>query len=595
MTSRQLGELCKVVLRDVYGELAETVVGCFLDHGRLTASQIAKYTKLPPSTVHRTLVALIQNRFIQYWTDDSPQGSRPQTFYYSVDWNNVYAVLWTGQMMTLVESMFPGMDNAAEVVKNMLVYGHMKAGDYIDAYPDPENRIAIEKTVTSLMQRRVLVPVFDFEFNPEQDIYENLLKESLTKLRTSSQSETAKMTAATQEANQRKETLFSPRSDVKAGLIPAETNQIQKASRGTGILEQKMTVDREAILAVNLEKYLLIARNKYLVKVVERRVGKISARVYDAALQCYENRIHRCKDVQDIDKSYISARDVALRLSADVSLADSFVSPSTKRSANGGGGNPAKKRRGNEGVAINAMDGDDDDDDDDDDEDDYIQDHHANNGSMNGSSGHSLDDVTKHLQLLADSPTEFVVKGPGNKGWYVPYDKVMEKVRQLAYDEYISEKFGKAAARIIRVVRDKGKVDEKLLTKIALLQSDEMRSHTAQLQEAGCLELQEIPKTNDRTPARSLFLWFHRTNRAYSRLLQDLYNTMKNLYLRLLYERSAHSLILSKIEREDVKGNEQEFLSEAEKKELNAFRMKEEKIIVQISRLDELVRVFRDY
>lgn len=46
MATQAVTDLCKVILRDVYGEVAETIVGSLLEHGRLTAQQIAKHTDL---------------------------------------------------------------------------------------------------------------------------------------------------------------------------------------------------------------------------------------------------------------------------------------------------------------------------------------------------------------------------------------------------------------------------------------------------------------------------------------------------------------------------------------------------------------------
>ena len=70
---------------------------------------------------------------------------------------------------------------------------------------------------------------------------------------------------------------------------------------------------------------------------------------------------------------------------------------------------------------------------------------------------------------------------------------------------------------------------------------------------------------------------------------------MSRLYTRLLAERSDRHILLAKLEREDVKDNEALYLSEQEKRELRQLRKIEEKILVQILRLDGLVRMFRDY
>jgi DNA-directed RNA polymerase III subunit RPC3 len=206
--------------------------------------------------------------------------------------------------------------------------------------------------------------------------------------------------------------------------------------------------------------------------------------------------------------------------------------------------------------------------------------------------------VNRHLELLSDSGSVRFLRKSGNKGggeWFVPYAELILDLKRVTYDDIISRKCGVVAARLLRIIREKGKVDEKMLSEQALLQPKGMRKMLAELQTIGALDLQEVPRGNDRAAVRSFYFWFHRPDYAYSLLLLDMYKSMTRLYQRLLFERRQHSILLAKCGREDVKGRENELLSEQELRDLQKVRHREQVLLIQIFRIDSLVRIFRDY
>ncbi|ANB15043.1 Rpc82p [Sugiyamaella lignohabitans] len=622
MASKELAELCEVILQDTYGELASSIVAILFAHGRLTASQISKNTKIPLAAVQRTLVALIQNRFVLYWQD--LEGSK--NVYYYANWQQCYSILWTGQIITTVNKMFSENLNtssqaskAAEVVKNMHIFGHMKVQDYLDAH-SPEDSNEISSVMTSLVKQKILTPLYDFEFHPIEDIFGQLYQKHYKLInadRSGPQSEIAKKGAATIAAETDKSALLTRKDEANIGLIKVETasknggaNRARKiigSRRNASAENESWTVDKDIVLSVNHEKYLLLARNNDLVKLASKRVGKVTGQVYKRLLACYESKISRCnQEIQPGVDFNISTMEVAKGIDSQLDVQGSIVMPSNKRKVKqevDDGGRLRKKTR-LDGDLNGGLDDDVGDDDDDllDDDDAYDDDGHSDmNGSTNGSGSvngkTSVEATNRHLELLADSPIRFVRK-VGNRGggeWFVPFNELVQDLKRVTYEDIITRKYGPVATRLLRVIREKGKVDEKLLSQITLLQSKDICSHLTDLQGIGCLNLQEVPKTNDRAPGRNFYLWFHKPTRAYSLLVQDLYKTMNRLYTRLGSERKTSSILLAKLEREDVKGNEETYLSAQEKRELAELRRAEEKLLVQLFRVEGLVRIFRDY
>lgn len=591
MPTKPLADLCRVILRDVYGELAETVVSTVFDHGRLTAKDISQFSGIPIAAVKRAIVALMQNRFLVYWMDESSK-----VVYYYDNWTQIYAVLWTGPVLTLVNDTFDD-PTAAEVVKNMLVYGHMQVSDYVGATGEVDSEKVLQ-LITQLVQKRILRPLLDEEFQSKDDLYNSFFKQYKDQLRKSSQSEAAKTTNATESTEKSMRNTFDVRDSPDFGMLKDSNSQAssvmsrKKNNLSLGKVETKK-IDKDAIVAVNYEKYLVISRNRFLASVVERRIGKATAHVYRKLLQRYESKVERCSQVLErVSESNVGVGEVYMGLDQSVDIKSAIVTPPSRNKRKNMAPNGSSKRQKIDGSYIN-MDEEDDDDfdldaalDNDDNDFDSLE--------VNGRGDLTQADVRKHLELLADNPMKFLTKINSTE-WFVPFEDAMKHARRLTYDEIVTNKCGNIPARLLRIIRDKGRVDEKFLSKVALLQSNDLRGHLAKLQDFGAIDLQEIPRGNDRAPARTYYLWYHDPQRAYLHLLHDTYCTQERLYSRMLFEKKEQSILLSKLEREDVKGNEEAFLSTQEKKELRVLRQKEEKLLAQIWRLDEIVKVFRDY
>lgn len=60
-------------------------------------------------------------------------------------------------------------------------------------------------------------------------------------------------------------------------------------------------------------------------------------------------------------------------------------------------------------------------------------------------------------------------------------------------------------------------------------------------------------------------------------------------------ERSKHSSLLEKWERSDVQANVEEYLTTAEKRELEIWLLREEKLLAQLMRLDRVMMILRDF
>ena len=212
---------------------------------------------------------------------------------------------------------------------------------------------------------------------------------------------------------------------------------------------------------------------------------------------------------------------------------------------------------------------------------------------------HNISPLCQHLLLLAEHPYQFVNLVPRTKSatekWSVNFTSLSRLLCQLEIEFLISSRYGVLGTRIVRILTEKGKLDEKALTNIGLINQKVMRSILTTMHEAGYLELQEIPRDNQRQPSRTMYFWFFDRERCAQKVLGDTYKAMARCLQRVQVEREAVKAVIEKAERTDVVGREEEYLSIDERSALESWREKEERILGELGRLDDLVAILRDF
>lgn len=217
------------------------------------------------------------------------------------------------------------------------------------------------------------------------------------------------------------------------------------------------------------------------------------------------------------------------------------------------------------------------------------------NGYVNGATKRLTAEVRSHLEILCESPFKFLSHSLEYPDKYVvEYSELSIHLRNAEILRIISPRFDKYATRIIRVLLDKGKLDEKYLQEIVLMSAKELRQTLAMLQQAGFLELQEVPREAQRQPSRTMYLWFYDPDRVRRMLIEDTYKCMARCMQRMKVEREKIKPTIEKSERSDVRGKEEKLLAPAELGVLKAWRRKEEWLLGEVARLDELIYVLRD-
>lgn len=208
-----------------------------------------------------------------------------------------------------------------------------------------------------------------------------------------------------------------------------------------------------------------------------------------------------------------------------------------------------------------------------------------------------IDQMRNHLLLLAESKHRFV-RHSGNFGrgqWAVDFDLLMDRIRESELDAYIERSYGRHGLRLTRILREKGKLDEKMLPSAALMKKSDVQGKMLAMQMAGLVDVQEVPKDNSRLANRTMFFWFFNGERTQAQLLDDVYKAMLRCLQTLDVERHRERNILAFVERKDVKGKEQEVMTTEHYNKYNQHLEGQRRLLGQVLRLDDMVAVLRDY
>lgn len=232
------------------------------------------------------------------------------------------------------------------------------------------------------------------------------------------------------------------------------------------------------------------------------------------------------------------------------------------------------------------------------DEDEEDEDEDEDDDDAGGQGGQSrIFQIQQHLSLLAQEPYLFATRKmeSGLVTWAVEFRQLARRLRHLEIERYIEARFGSIAVRAVRVLGARGRLDEKRLQEISLTASKDLRQILAQMEAAGVIDLQEVPRDAQRQPSRTLYLWFYDPDRTCTMIVEDIYKTMSRCLQRLKVEREKIKSLLQKAERTDVKANMERYLSDGERQTLLEWQEKEALILGEVSRLDDMVAALRDY
>jgi transcription initiation factor IIE alpha subunit len=123
-------------------------------------------------------------------------------------------------------------------------------------------------------------------------------------------------------------------------------------------------------------------------------------------------------------------------------------------------------------------------------------------------------------------------------------------IHQLVLEEVVKEKVGEAGCRLFRILlrrhtgggcssRGQQKLELKQLAELALLPERDARPLLLRLLQEEYVMLQEVPRTVDRNPKTTTYLWHVSLPHAYATLEQEMHRMLVSLHRRLAHEAAA--------------------------------------------------------
>jgi DNA-directed RNA polymerase III subunit RPC3 len=352
-------------------------------------------------------------------------------------------------------------------------------------------------------------------------------------------------------------------------------NKQNRSMSGTSLPED------DFIIRVNPAKIPVGLRTEQLVQLVEQRLGPVTAYIYQTMLRMLEKHMSHCYEQwpepppadgephieSGIDPlSLITARDVAKMIPRDFDVCEG-LDPNAVVGIT---------RRGH--VRTSNI---------------LSQPVDPNKLGMD----QKTELVDKHIRLLAEDPLHFATwhTRAGFSQWHIEFEEIAKQLIQTEVENTISARKGALGVKLIRALRKKGKLDERAACNAMMMSANDIRGIVNDLTVAGFVQTQEIPKVERREAKHSLHLIWYDRQRAREKLLHDTYKGMVRILQRIAFEREKVQPLLSKAERSDVVGNEEKWLSKGELDALKKWKEVQEKLLLQLSREDDLVATLRDF
>lgn len=376
------------------------------------------------------------------------------------------------------------------------------------------------------------------------------------------------------------------------------------------------------VIRVNYERCAIELRNRRLVEYAADTIGSYTSYVYGTVLKLLSKKISRCHDDPRMDIGEMPDEDIAplvvttneilngLPTTVDVShgiakISKDRIDTYTAQMIH------IKPPETNKVAAILNKNNEEDEGSDSDEDYEERNGHSNINGVLeeekegpNGSKDSKVkfaepkesrvDMLRQHLYLLAENNVKFVRQCAQDQ-WTVDFGPLIQHLKEAELDTVIERTVGRQGLRLVRVLRNKGKLDEKALPTVALMKKGDVQTKMLEMETAGFVDVQEVPRDASRTANRTIFLWYTPTERCFDQLLDRTYTTMVRCLQRLAAERRREKDVLLLTKRTDVKGREKEMMREGYYKRFAAFLEVERKLLGQVMRCDELVAVLRDY
>ncbi|KAI8360859.1 RNA polymerase III subunit RPC82-domain-containing protein [Choanephora cucurbitarum] len=177
----------------------------------------------------------------------------------------------------------------------------------------------------------------------------------------------------------------------------------------------------------------------------------------------------------------------------------------------------------------------------------------------------------------------------GANQYAVDFKKLRQMIKQEILEGLITDRFGQASCRLVRILLSKGKLDEQQLQRLSMLPLKDVRQKLNQLILHHIISIQEIPRSAD----KYFHLVYIDLEKCFNELLMNVYQTITHLQQRKIEELQRRTRLLDKLSRQDVMEN-MALLNEIDKVELSKMEKVIERLETSKDRLDQMIMILKD-
>ncbi|KAF8721906.1 hypothetical protein AX14_010116 [Amanita brunnescens Koide BX004] len=532
MSDIHTSRLCVQIINSQFGPLTAAVASVLLTRGRLSFSQLVRFSSLKPGIVRAAILVLVQHNVLWHaQTEDEGEVVEMNVEECLMRLRFGKFIWWTTQIFG---------EAAAEIVQLILDHGKLRPPDIFAALSTGglKGASVYQQALHKLVAGAYLKPstvLSHISPRDKQIKYEAEERSKISGIPTAKELREAKeLAGARLKREEEAETVGMKR---KAQDQPGHRPSKKKS-------QEEEQVDENVYFCLNYEKYNVHIRNGLIVQAARERYNGGAARVMEALLKVTEANQ---KKLTDIRTEPVSIASIVMQLNDEDDLASGLVLP-------------ANVRKPSTATCVK----------------DYL-------GWLS-----SADNPSPAGKAVVF--TSFL-----NSRVQVEFGVICRRFRQHVLEAVALEKHGTAGVRIVRLLLETGKMDEKQISKIVMMAPKDVRPLLMALSTDSLISMQEVPKSADRNPTRTIYLWYVDLQKAYSMLLVDMYKTLYNISLRRQSECEVPEIkaVLEKRERIDVSQDET-LLSRLERELLRGWEEKQERLCVLEMRVEESAFILRD-
>ncbi|GAB0090570.1 DNA-directed RNA polymerase III subunit RPC3 [Sergentomyia squamirostris] len=158
--------------------------------------------------------------------------------------------------------------------------------------------------------------------------------------------------------------------------------------------------------------------------------------------------------------------------------------------------------------------------------------------------------LEQYISVIVDDPLSMLTKysETGGGQYVVQMKKVFEQLAWICIENVIMEKFGSKAARIFRVVRTKGDIEQETIQKEAMIPSKEAKQLTYRLQEEHFLQIKKVGNSSA-GPAKFYIYFYVDQTQIVKLLVETCYKAIFNGITRSNYDSSVNRRLIDKSQR----------------------------------------------